>query len=249
MAGSIRFLLALGAVGGEATGELAQAIWNRFSRSARLAEAYRRLRLAGHIEVHGTGPIDTRIVRLTADGRRASTAGIDPVQQWDRPWDGIWRIVAFDIPETAANLRVRLRRKLHAHRFGWLQNSVWISPDPIAEFHSHVNETPLLPESLTVLKAQPSGGESSEAIVASAWDFEALAKAQKHYLEVLNLRPTRLSRDGAWANWLTTEQRAWGRVAKLDPFLPRVLHPSTYRGEAIWKARTEAYAALGRSFA
>ncbi len=247
MAGSIRFLMAVGAAGGEVSGVVAEALWRKISPSARLAEAYRKLRAAGRIEIHGTGPLDERIIRLTAEGRRACLGPVEPESLWRRPWDGRWRIVAFDIPETEASLRARLRRKLHEHRFGWLQNSVWISPDPIDEFRARLSEKSLLPESLTLLEAHPVGGESNEALVTSAWDILALDKCHTHYLEVLRLRPNRFQQTTAWLNWLATEFRAWSAIAKRDPFLPRVLLPAGYRGPAVWQARQEAFAACRKA--
>lgn len=244
MAGSIRFLLALGAVGGEVTGAVAHTLWHKFSTSGRRAEAYRRLQASGHIEVHGSGPLDERIVRLTTKGSQACQIDVDPEERWARPWDGVWRIVAFDIPETDANVRARLRRKLHEHRFGWLQNSVWISPDPTDEFRALLSERRLLPESLTLLEAHPAGGESNEAMVTAAWDFAAFDKGHTQYLELLRLRPNRFQKPTVWLAWLETEHRAWAHLAQRDPFLPRVLLPRFYRGPAVWAARQEAHAAF-----
>ena len=244
MAGSLRFVLALGAFGGEISGALAHRLWQKVSTKERLAEAYRRLQASGKIEVHGVGPVDERVIRLTADGHAHCRAGVDPKQLWNRPWDGVWRIVAFDIPESEASLRSRLRRRLHEHRFGWLQNSVWISPDPIEEFHAALSEQRLLPDCLTLLEAKPAGGESNEAMVASAWDFTALDKSHGHYLEILRLRPTRLQKQAAWLSWMDTEHRAWSSLARQDPFLPQALLPSSYRGQSVWNARQEAFAAF-----
>ncbi len=242
MAGSYRFLLALGAVGGEISGALAHQLWEKVSTKARLAQAYRRLQATGKIEVHGAGPVDERIIRLTADGQSECRAGVDPPALWARPWDGIWRIVAFDIPEIDASLRTRLRRRLHEHRFGWLQNSVWISPDPIDEFHAKANEPQLLPESLTVFEAKPAGGEDNESLATSAWDFAVLDRKHEEYLQLLRLRPERFRKSTTWLPWLETERRAWACVVRSDPFLPRRLHPRGYRGPEVWTARQSALA-------
>ncbi len=244
MAGSIRFLLALGAVGGEVTGALAHTLGRKFSTTGRRAEAYRRLEASGHIEVHGRGPLDARIVRLTDKGRSACRAEVDPENLWARPWDGVWRIVAFDIPETEAKTRAQLRRKLHELRFGWLQNSVWISPDPTDEFRALLSEKQLVPESLTLLEAHPAGGESNESMAAAAWDFAALEKGHEQYLKILQLRPNRVQTLTAWFSWLETEHRAWTHLARRDPFLPQPLLPPGYRGHEVWAARQEAHAAF-----
>lgn len=43
-------------------------------------------------------------------------------------WDGKWRIVIFDIPETMKKKRELFRSKLKVIGFKMVQNSVWISP-------------------------------------------------------------------------------------------------------------------------
>ena len=44
------------------------------------------------------------------------------------PWDGRWRVVIFDIPETARKHRATIRRLLRQDGFIRFQNSVFISP-------------------------------------------------------------------------------------------------------------------------
>lgn len=226
------------------SGALARVLWENLSRSGRLAQALSRLQHAGVVEMHGSGPIDARIIRLTAAGHNQSREFIAPETLWARPWDGAWRIVAFDIPETVSAMRIRLRRKLHELRFGWLQNSVWISPDPIADFHAVVGDSLVLPESLSVFEARPIGGESDAAIVTSAWDFAAVEKSLTHYFDLLRLRPNRLQGPAKWLPWLEVEHRGWQQLTRIDPFLPRPLHPKGYRGQAAWAARSEAFAAF-----
>ncbi len=43
-------------------------------------------------------------------------------------WDGIWRIVSFDIPESKRNNRNLLRDYLNCLGFRFLQKSLWITP-------------------------------------------------------------------------------------------------------------------------
>lgn len=43
-------------------------------------------------------------------------------------WDGKWRLVIFDIPESARHLRNQLRKLLKQNNFARLQASVFISP-------------------------------------------------------------------------------------------------------------------------
>ncbi len=43
-------------------------------------------------------------------------------------WDGKWRVLVFDIPETKSGLRHKIRNTLRAIGFLRLQNSVWLYP-------------------------------------------------------------------------------------------------------------------------
>lgn len=51
----------------------------------------------------------------------------------DRKWDGKWRIVVFDVPETKKKMRNFFREKLFDLGFKKLQESVWICPYNIAD--------------------------------------------------------------------------------------------------------------------
>lgn len=47
-----------------------------------------------------------------------------------RKWDGMWRLVAFDIPEKSANARQSFRRALSRLGLVQVQRSLWASPFP-----------------------------------------------------------------------------------------------------------------------
>jgi len=51
----------------------------------------------------------------------------------NKKWDGKWRIVIFDIPETKKKMRNYFREKLFDLGFRKLQESVWICPYNIAD--------------------------------------------------------------------------------------------------------------------
>ena len=48
-------------------------------------------------------------------------------------WDGIFRMVIFDIPESHKSVREVLRKKLKEWRFVKWQKSVWVSKKPLTE--------------------------------------------------------------------------------------------------------------------
>lgn len=56
-------------------------------------------------------------------------------------WDGVWRVVVFDIPEENRRIRNALRLGLKMLEFKQLQKSVWISKiDCMVELRSYVRE-------------------------------------------------------------------------------------------------------------
>lgn len=83
-----------------------------------LAQALRRLRLNGYIEKDIKQ--GTVIYKLTALGK--DFLGVE-----EQPWDGIYRLVLFDVPENKRSIRDLFRRKLKEWGFRNWQKSVWVS--------------------------------------------------------------------------------------------------------------------------
>jgi len=96
--------------------------YDRPLKKASFAQALRRLREKGLVELIDEKEI---LVKLTDEGR--ARALWERVNKSPIIWDGKWRIVAFDIPETHYLTRDLFRRRLKDFQFKQLQKSVWIS--------------------------------------------------------------------------------------------------------------------------
>jgi phenylacetic acid degradation operon negative regulatory protein len=201
-----------------------------------------RLERRRWIERKAGAPQD-RIYRLTEQGRLHALGGRDPEQRWTRSWDGRWRMVLFDMPVGKDAQRRRLWTYLRDKGFGYLQYSVWITPDPLEEERQILAGEKINVESLILLEARPCAGESDEQIVAGAWDFERINKGYTHHLKVLKQRPTRLLRTEAAAkslqHWAAAEHEAWLNAVRHDPLLPELILPSDYLGKHAWQRRKE----------
>ena len=178
---------------------------------------------------------DDRLYRLTAQGRLHVLGGRDPEQRWARPWDGQWRLVLFDVPTGQNAQRERLRRYLRDKSFGYLQNSVWITPDPLAEERRILGGGKINVESLILLEARPCAGESDAEIVAGAWDFERINRRYARHLKVLAARPGGALRNDAAAKallrWAAAAREAWLDAVTNDPLLPGRILPFDYLGQ------------------
>ena len=193
---------------------------------------------------------DERIYRLTWQGRLRALGGRDPQKQWGREWDGRWRLVLFDVPTTRNSERVRLRRYLRARHFGYVQNSAWISPDPLEKERSLLRGASIDVESLLLLEAKPCAGESDAEIVAGAWDFERINACYDRCLKILSQLPMKALDSKTEArsllNWATAERQAWNAAMINDPLLPEKLLPTGYLGRKVWQRRVEVLRKAGK---
>lgn len=58
----------------------------------------------------------------------------------DKNWDGFWRIIIFDIPESQKTVRDSLRYFLKKAGFYCFKNSIWINPYPFEYFFNDLKE-------------------------------------------------------------------------------------------------------------
>jgi phenylacetic acid degradation operon negative regulatory protein len=196
------------------------------------------------------GTPDDRIYRLTEEGRLHVLGGRDPEQRWNRSWDGKWRMVLFDMPVGKDSQRRWLWSYLRGRGFGYLQKSVWISPDPLDEERQILASESINVESLILLDARPCAGETDEQIVAGAWDFERINNRYNHHLQVLKQRPTGSLRGeagaGALQRWAVAEHEAWLNAVTKDPLLPEPILPPDYLGQRAWQRRKEVLQRAGQ---
>ena len=68
--------------------------------------------------------------RITQKGEQEFDKILKPLREAGQ-WDGRWRLVIFDIPESKRHIRDQLRRSLDKLGMGILKSSVWISPHNI----------------------------------------------------------------------------------------------------------------------
>ncbi len=100
--------------------------YERILKKSEFSQALKRLRERGLVE---KGFVDEGkiIFKLTALGRDA--LGVKAVSEFD--WDGIWRVVIFDIPENKRRIRDQFRRKLKHWGFKNWQQSVWVTKNDV----------------------------------------------------------------------------------------------------------------------
>jgi len=90
-------------------------------KKSSLAAAIARLRQGGLVQIKSKR--SDILVKLTKLGKES----LNDFNLDDQPWDGKWRIVIFDIPETQRVVRDLFRRRLKDWGFRNFQQSVWVT--------------------------------------------------------------------------------------------------------------------------
>lgn len=192
------------------------------------------------------GRLDARVYRLTEQGRLRALAGRDPMIHWSSRWDGLWRLVLFDLPAAHNSARARLTRYLRQRGFGCLQKSVWITPHTVTQEVQRFAGEKCATGSFIVIEGRPGAGEKDAEIVGAAWDFDRINSLYRAHRKILSAKPRARphtdTKRRSLRRWALAERVAWARIVSIDPFLPQCLLPSGYLGQRVWQERVRALA-------
>ncbi len=194
------------------------------------------------------GDAQDAVVRLTTTGQTVALGGRLPGERWKRHWDGNWRMVLFDIPQHQKAVRMRLWRYLKSQGYGYLQNSVWVTPDPI--FPSGFVEAADLPsvEAMILMEGRPCGGETDADVVQGAWGFPKINALYERSIALLENVPA-VSDWPRLRRWARHERLAWKEALRSDPLLPERLAPRGYLGFKAWDKRNQVITRLAGALA
>lgn len=102
--------------------------WDYSLKKSALSQSLKRLREKGFIEKQKSE--DKIILKLTELGKDWV---LKNQEYSDAEWDGLWRLVIFDIPESHKKSRNTLRRRLKDWGFKPWQKSVWATKKPLTD--------------------------------------------------------------------------------------------------------------------
>jgi phenylacetic acid degradation operon negative regulatory protein len=200
-----------------------------------------RLESKGYLESLLDTRTGKRLHRLTEAGRKAAAGPRDPESAWAARWDGKWRIIVFDIPETHRSERRKLTRALAGAGCGCIQGSTWISASTPPEINKIAQSDDPECSRLMMLLAESKGARMDQNMVKAAWDFEAINQLYHDHLDHLasfrNLKKSTTRED--LDDWTARENAAWRKAIAADPLLPDKLLPSGYLGKKSLHHRRE----------
>jgi phenylacetic acid degradation operon negative regulatory protein len=164
------------------------------------------------------------------------------------PWDGMWSLVAFSIPEQNRAARDSLRKQLRWLGFAPLYDGLWVSPrDHAGEVISQLSELGI--STATAFRAATVPGGSPEGLPQRAWDLDSLREGYDRFITHTELlRERTLAGQVSPVAALVARTRVmdeWRAFPGLDPDLPAELLPDTWPRARARELFTSTYDLLG----
>ncbi len=138
-------------------------------------------------------------------------------------WDGLWRLVIFNIPENKRDVRDRLRRALSKLGLGILQSSVWISPNDIKKDIAEIGTRLGLSHSLRFFEVTRNKS-LDKTIIEKSWNLPELLDLYKKF----NLEVTRVLKTVTKSSQSSSPNFAlkklifeYALILQKDPILPQ----------------------------
>ena len=189
------------------------------------------------------------VAKLTQAGKNLLKDHSLRESPWSESWDGVWRMLTFDLPQEARDQRHQLKIWLKERRFGGLQGSVWITPHPCEHWLPKLLKIKIDPRAVVIMEGRPIGNLKDSDLVKKAWDFDKINGLYRDYLRFLSSsgvqRGEEASLEKQFASWYAEEAELWRAAYELDPLLPDALCPKGYMGRKAFESRKQALANWG----
>lgn len=183
-----------------------------------------------------TGEIEKKLVKdqpiffISAKGSKLLDEAIPLRSLSEKRWDGFWRIVIFDIEEKEAHTRDMIRRKLRNLGFAMWQESVYLSPHPVAEeMNEFFEEKDLIPRCICFEAKQPNIFSSQE-FAQNIFNIDSLRASYGQLNDEINsalneYEKKKINKDQAFKK-LEHFMESFQNIIMNDPFLPNELTPN-----------------------
>lgn len=123
--------------------------------------------------------------QITQKGEKEIDKILKPLKETGK-WDGKWRLVIFDVPETKRDDRDRLRRSLTKLGLGKLQASVWISPNDIKNEITEIEKRLQLSSAIKFFEVTRNSN-LDKTIIEKSWNLPELEDDYRQF----NLKTSR----------------------------------------------------------
>lgn len=141
-------------------------------------------------------------------------------------WDGVWRVLSYEIPEKKRELRDKLRREVASWGLGPWHRSFWLTPHPIISDLKSLVDGKEEQQYIQAFEASHVFGDK-EVLIEKVW---GKAKLQVLYKGLFKQWHDILSKDMAKLDKFSMIVNSYINVIRLDPGLPKELLGKTWIG-------------------
>ncbi|MGH3253097.1 MAG: PaaX family transcriptional regulator [Trebonia sp.] len=205
----------------------ARAALSRLTRNGLLVTSRNGRRTYVQLSARAADVLDDGARRIFSFGRSPS------------PWDGMWSLVAFSIPEEHRSARDELRKALRWLGFAPLYDGLWVSPrDHAGEVIGQLEDlgittaTAFRATALPLPGGAPAVAAAAPDISARAWDLSGLRERYDEFNSFAGLlRDQTEAGQISVADALVARTRVmneWRAFPALDPDLPDELLPAAW---------------------
>jgi phenylacetic acid degradation operon negative regulatory protein len=165
------------------------------------------------------------------------------------PWDGMWSLVAFSIPEQNRAARDELRKDLRWLGFAPLYDGLWVAPrDHVEDVMTRLKDLGISTATAFRATAIP-GKDGASDIPSRAWDLDSLRERYEHFIAFAEqLRDSTKAGNVPPMDALVARTRVmdeWRAFPGLDPELPAELLPQAWPRSAARDLFITCYDLLG----
>lgn len=134
-------------------------------------------------------------------------------------WDGVWRVLSYEIPEKKRELRDRLRREVASWGLGPWHRSFWLTPHPIIADLKNLVSGKEEQQYIQAFEASHVFGDE-EVLIEKVWGKIKLGELYKDLFKEWH---DILSKDMAKVDKFTMIVNSYTNVIRVDPGLPKEL--------------------------
>lgn len=179
------------------------------------------------------------VLHIAAKGESLLNEDINLQYLAKRTWDGLWRVVIFDIEEKSRQIRNMLRDKLKSLGFAMWQESVYITPHPVAEEMNEFFEEKDLFPSCVCFEAKLSKTLDNKELASFLFHLDGLAQSYSTLtLEAENIIETlktgKINKTKSYEHLRNLVERLQQTMLS-DPFVPEELFPQVREREKAQK--------------
>jgi DNA-binding transcriptional regulator PaaX/predicted TIM-barrel fold metal-dependent hydrolase len=216
----------------------ARAALSRLTRNGLLVTSRSGRRTFVQLSTRAAGILDDGARRIFSFGASAT------------PWDGMWSLVAFSIPEDNRAARDELRKALRWLGFAPLYDGLWVAPrNHAAEVMARLKDLGITTATAFRATAFPGTGGGASDIPARAWDLDGLRARYEEFTAFAGLlRDQTAAGEISPMDALVARTRvmnSWRAFPAMDPDLPDELLPPAWPRAAARELFISCYDLLG----